>query len=65
MKDKDKLAPLLRSFKNGDTTFDDSIEYILSVFDVSERFNSTSFLIGMVVGGFMGIISMYIAVNFF
>jgi hypothetical protein len=60
MKDKGKLAPLLRAFKNGDVTFDYAMDFILHIFSVSKRFNSNSFLIGMMVGGILGIISLWI-----
>ena len=50
MEDKDKLAPLLRAFKNGDVDFDYAMNFILHIFSVSKRFNSNSFLIGLSVG---------------
>ncbi len=50
MKDKDKLAPLLRAFKNGDVDFDYAIHFILHIFSVSKRFNSNSFLSGFFAG---------------
>ena len=34
MKDKDKLAPLMRAFKNGDVDFDYAMDFILHIFSV-------------------------------
>ena len=50
MKDKDKLAPLLRAFKNGDVDFDYAMNFILHIFSVSKRFNSNSFITGLFTG---------------
>jgi hypothetical protein len=61
MKDRDKLAPLLRAFKNGDVDFDYTMDFILHMFSVSKRFNSNSFLIGMLIGGLLGIICLWIS----
>ena len=61
MKDKDKLAPLLRAYKNGDVDFDYAMDFILHIFSVSKRFNSNSFLIGMTVGGLLGMICLWIS----
>lgn len=62
MKDKDKLAPLLRAFKNEDVDFDYAIDFILHIFKDSKRFNSHSFLIGMTIGGILGILSLWISI---
>lgn len=59
MKDKDKLAPLLRAFKNGDVNFDYAMDFILHIFSVSKRFNSNSFLIGIFVGGIVALIVVH------
>lgn len=60
MKDKDKLAPLLRAFKNGDVDFDYAMDFILHIFSVSKRFNSNSFLTGF----FVGITIAFIIIHF-
>lgn len=60
MKDKDKLAILLRAFKNGDVDFDYAMGFILHIFSASKRFNSNSFIIGMMVGELLGIICLWI-----
>jgi len=62
MKDKDKLATLLRAFKNGDVDFDYAMDFILHIFSNSKRFNSNSFLIGMAIGGILGIICLRISI---
>jgi len=62
MKDKDKLASLLRAFKNGNVDFDFAMDFILHIFSESKRFNSNSFLIGIVVGGLLGIICLWISI---
>lgn len=60
MKDKDKLAPLLRAFKLGHVDFDYAMNFILHIYSVSKRFNWNNFSVGMAVGG----IIMWIALHF-
>ncbi len=50
MKDKDKLAPMLRAFKLGHIDFDYAMNYILKVYSDSKRFNWNSFSWGISVG---------------
>lgn len=59
MKDKDKLAPLLRAFKLGHVDFDYAMNFILHIYSVSKRFNWNSFSIGTSVGS----IIMYIVMK--
>jgi hypothetical protein len=60
MKDKDKLAPVLRAFKNGDINFDYAMNRILHIFSNSKRFNLNSFLTGL----FAGITITFIIIHF-
>ncbi len=50
MKDKDKLAPLLRAFKLGYVDFDYAMNFILHIYIASKRINWNSFSIGKSVG---------------
>ena len=59
MKDRRKLEPMLRAFKNGDIDLEYAINFILHVFSDSKRFNSNSFLIGF----FMGILTVLISTH--
>lgn len=60
MKDKDKLALLLRAFKLGYVDFDYAMNSILHIYSVSKRFNWNSFSLGM----FAGTILMYIVMKY-
>lgn len=62
-KDEDKLTPLLRSFKNGDVDIDYTIDYILRIFKDSKRFNSNSFLAGMLIGLTLATICLVSIIN--
>lgn len=57
MKDKDKLAPLLRAYIYGHIDIDDAIDYILNVYSSSKRFNWHNFSWGMFVGGILMLIA--------
>ena len=59
MKDKDKIAPLLRAFKLGHVDFDYAMEFILHIYSVSKRFNQNNFLLGMSVGGILMLIVLH------
>jgi len=59
MKDKDKLAPLLRAFKLGHVDFDYAIDFILHIYSVSRRFNWNNFSLGMAVGGILMLIALH------
>jgi len=50
MDDKKKLEPMLRMFKNDKIDIEYAIDYILSVYSQSKRFNYNSFIIGCFVG---------------
>jgi len=63
MKDRKKLEPMLRSFKNGNIDIEYAVNFILHTFSVSKHFNPTNFLVGMTVGGLIGLISMAIATS--
>ena len=60
MKDKDKLAPLLRAFKLGYVDFDYAMDSILRIYSTSRRFNWNNFSLGMVVGGIITLIALHI-----
>lgn len=60
MKDKEKLAPLLRAFKLGHVDFDYAMSFILRIYSVSKRFNWTNFQLGVSVG----VILMYIIMRY-
>ena len=59
MKDKDKLAPLLRAFKLGHVDFDYAMDFILHIYSVSRRFNWNNFSLGMAVGGILMLIALH------
>ena len=59
MKDKDKLAPLLRAFKLGHVDFDYAMDFILHIYSVSRRFNWSNFSLGMAVGGILMLIALH------
>lgn len=58
MKDKNKLAPLLRAFKLGQVDFDYAMDFILRIYSVSRRFNWNNFSLGMAVGGILMLIAL-------
>lgn len=60
MKDKDKLAPLLRAFKLGHIDFDYAMDFILHIYSVSKRFNWNNFSLGMSAGSIL----MYIVMKY-
>ena len=62
MKDRRKLEPMLRAFKNGDLDLEYAVNFILHIFSVSKRFNSNSFLTGLWVGLIIALI--YIAIKY-
>lgn len=59
MKDRIKLEPMLRAFKNGDIDLEYAVNFILHIFSVSKRFNSNSFLTGVLVGLVLAIIYLH------
>ena len=59
MKEKDKLAPLLRAFKLGHVDFDYAMDFILHIYSVSRRFNWNNFSLGMAVGGILMLIALH------
>lgn len=60
MKDKDKLALLLRAFKLGHVDFDYAMDFILHIYSVSKRFNWNNFSLGMSAGAIL----MYIVMKY-
>ena len=56
MKDKDKIAPLLRAFKLGYVDFDYAMDFILHIYSVSKRFNWNNFSLGMSAGAILSYI---------
>ena len=58
MKDKDKLAPLLRALKLGHVDFDYVMDFILHIYSDSKRFNWDSFSFGTSVGAIITYIMM-------
>lgn len=60
MKDKDKIASLLRAFKLGHVDFDYAMGFILHTYSVSKRFNWNNFSLGMSVGTIL----MYIVMKY-
>ena len=61
MKDRKKLEPMLRAFKNGDIDLEYAVNFILDLFSISKRFNSNSFLIGIFVGSVIALIYLHFA----
>ena len=57
MTDKEKIKTCLRAFKNNEVDLKFTIEFMLSVFSESRRFNWANFIIGLVVGSIIGIIA--------
>ena len=65
MKDKDKLAPLLRAFKLGHVDFDYAMDFILHIYSISRRFNWNNFSLGMTVGAILMLIALHLQVKMF
>ena len=61
MKDRRKLEPMLRAFKNGDIDLEYAVNFILHIFSVSKRFNSNSFFTGVSVGSLIALILLHFA----
>ena len=62
-KDKRKLEPMLRAFKNGSIDIEYAVDFILHIYSDSKRFNSNSFLIGMLIGSVLGLICLKISIS--
>lgn len=60
MKDKEKLALLLKVFKAGHIDFDSAIDIIFRIYSGSKRFNWNNFQLGM----FVGQILMYVIMKY-
>ena len=60
--DKKKIILILRILLANEMTIEEATQEILDLFSVSNRFNPTNFLIGMVVGAMIGLICMAITV---
>lgn len=53
---------MLRAFKNGDIDLEYAVNFILHIFSVSKRFNSNSFLTGVLVGLTLAIIYLHFTI---
>lgn len=60
MKDKDKIAPLLRAFKLGKVDFDYAMNFILRTYSISTRFNWSNFSSGVYVGVILTLFILHI-----
>ena len=60
MKDKKAIEVCLRSFRHGDVSFEYAVDFILSVYKDSKRFNFNSFY----YGAFAGVVIMAIVLEF-
>lgn len=58
--DKRKLSPALRAFKDGLVDIDYTLDFILSVCSNSKCFNQNSFALGLVLGGTIALIILFI-----
>ncbi len=62
MKEENKLKSVLIAYKNGNINLECAIDFILHIFSVSKRFNSNSFLIGIIIGLILALIYFHIII---
>jgi hypothetical protein len=60
MKDKNYIELILRMHKNGEHSFEDSVNDILWKYSDSKRFNIANFMIGVYVGVSIAFIILYL-----